>query len=501
MNGALRHVVIVLLGCFAILFAQLNWVQVVERDDLRQNPANTRTVQREFNLPRAEILTSDGVVIATTELIANSTFPRQRIYPEGELYAHTVGYTSFTFGSEGAERTLNDEIVGLTPSQQLDDLTDLLDPDPDPGTVVLTLDHGLQSQARQSLGARTGSVVVLDAQTGAVLAMWSFPSFDPNRLATNSSGDANAAFSELRDAEGNPLRAAAFRDRAFPGSTFKVITAAALLEEGVATPTDPIFPETASYTAPLTERAITNFTGGACGGDLTTLLVRSCNTPFAQLAVEQLGPEKLVAQAGAAGFNTDVPFDLPGGVQSVFPTDYGGLVRRPTDELPAGVYEDTPILAQTAIGQNEVQATPLLMALMIAGVANDGEIPTPHVLHQVIGADGRVIDTNEPGGWRRFTEPESAAQLQEALLEASRVAGTAAVPGIDVGVKTGTAQRGTDPPTSDAWVVAFAGRPGEEPELAIAVLVEALEGEDQTGGRVAGPIAADLIAEWFSRSS
>ena len=501
MNKSLRHVVLVLLACFVILFVQLNRVQIFGAEALKENPANNRGAQRDFDRARGDILTRDGVVIAATEPAIGTVFQNQRVYPEGELYAHTVGYVSFTVGADGVERVYNDEITGQTPAQQLAELANILDPEPQAGSITLTLDHGLQQVAAEALGERPGSVVALDPRTGAVLAMYSYPTFDPNLISDNNSTDANAAFALLRDADGNPLRARAYRDRTFPGSTFKVITAAAALEAGVATIDQPVYPETASYTAPLTELSITNFSGRECGGDLAELLVRSCNTTFAELAAETLGPFVMINQAEAAGFNQVPPFDLPGGVKSEYPTDYGAQIQPPSETRPAGLYEATPILAQTAIGQNNVSATPLQMALMIAGVANDGIIPTPHVLLEVRDANGRVVNSDVPDPWRMSMRPENAQSLQVALVEAADIGGTAAVPGLRVGVKTGTAQLGLDPPRSHAWIVGFAGLPGEEPELAVAVLVEGQEGSgDQTGGQVAGPIAEQLFTQFFGEN-
>jgi peptidoglycan glycosyltransferase len=211
----------------------------------------------------------------------------------------------------------------------------------------------------------------------------------------------------------------------------------------------------------------------------------------------------MVNQAEAAGFNSVPPFDLPGTVASNFPRDYGGLIQPASEAVPAGLFENTPILAQVAIGQNDVRATPLQMALLMAGVANEGVIPTPHVLDQVIDADGNVIRTNEPGPWRQALRPESARDIQTALEEAASSGGasTAAMEGMEVGGKTGTAQIDAESPQSHAWIVAYAGQPGEEAELAVAVLVEAQEGADQTGGGVAGPIARALFLEYFSEVS
>ncbi len=502
MNASLRHVLVVLLGCFCILFIQLNRVQVFQAEALRDDPSNTRGAQRNFNRPRGDIVTTDGVVVATSEP-SDGFFSQQRTYPEGELYAHTVGYISFTVGSDGVERTHDDAIVGRTAAQQLDDLTSLLDPDPDVGSIVLTLDHRLQTVARDALGSRSGSVVAMDPRTGAIRALWSFPSYDPNLVADNDTNAANAMYLDLLEADGNPLRAKAYRDVFFPGSTFKIVTSAAGLEEQVVTLTEPEFPATDAYTPPLTSRPITNFGGRACGGNLIELLVQSCNVQFAALAAEQIGPFKMEQQSRANGFNEIPPLDLPGAVASIYPQPevFGDRLEEPTPDRPAGLFENTPLLAQSGIGQFEVQASPLAMVLVAAGVANDGVIPTPHVLAEVRDADGRVLSRNEPGGWRRSMNGETAAALQIALREAGeRGSGnTAAVAGVEVSVKTGTAQLGTEPPASNAWIVGYAGLPGEEPELAVAVLVEGQEGSgDQTGGRVAGPIAQQLFATWFS---
>jgi peptidoglycan glycosyltransferase len=217
------------------------------------------------------------------------------------------------------------------------------------------------------------------------------------------------------------------------------------------------------------------------------------------MAAELLGHELMINQAQAAGFNSAPPFDLPGTVASNFPTEYGGLIQPASADLPAGLFEDTPRLAQVAIGQNDVRATPLQMALLIAGVANDGVIPTPHVLDQIFDADGGVITTNEPEAWRQALRPESARDIMAALEEAATRGGasSAAMEGFTIGGKTGTAQIDADTPQSHAWIVAFGGRPGEEPELAVAVLVEAQEGTDQTGGGVAGPVAQAIFREYF----
>ncbi len=208
--------------------------------------------------------------------------------------------------------------------------------------------------------------------------MWSFPSYDPNLLATHNFEDAETARQFLLQAPGDPLVPATYRERYFPGSTFKTVTASAGLESGQVTATEPVYPVSTSYTPPLTTRPIQNFGGSACGGDLFNILRVSCNTAFAQMGVD-LGPEVMVGEAEAYGFNDRPPLDLPVPAPSAFP--------------PVSFFDlNTPALAQAAIGQNDVQATPLQMALVAAGVANGGVVMQPHVMQEVRNSDGEVID-------------------------------------------------------------------------------------------------------------
>jgi peptidoglycan glycosyltransferase len=498
-DRSIRHVAIVLMGCFLLLFIQLNRVQVFGAEELRENPSNTRTIQRDFGRYRGFFFTRDGQVVAQSDEV-DGPFEHLRVYPHGDLYAHTVGYLSFNIGADGLERSYNDELTGRTPGLQLSGLADLLANTPPTGDVVLTLDHDLQLAARDALGERRGSVVALDPRTGAVIAMWGWPSFDPNLLSSHDGVAVNAEFSRLINDDDNPLRASPFRDVFFPGSTFKIVTAAAGLESGVANLSSPVFPVTNDYTPPLTSRPITNFGDSACGGNLLEMIRVSCNSGFARLGAELLGPGLMIEQAQAFGFNLVPPFDAPGAVASTFPTDYGDQVRPPSVEIPAGVFESTPVLAQTAIGQNEVAATPLQMALVAAAVANDGQIVEPRLVAEVRNVGGEPVSTPNPRVWLTPMSSANANELRTAMIN-SAVNGTgsrALVPGLEVGTKTGTAQLGTDAPQSHAWTIAFAGPPGQDPELVVAVLVEAdPDRADQTGGRSAAPIVAEILRAHF----
>lgn len=501
MNRNIRHVAVVLLGLFLVLFVQLNRVQVIDAEALRDHPANTRDVFRDFSQPRGPITTSDDVVVARS-VVVGGELERQREYPLGERYAHLTGHLSLNVGLTGLERSYNDELTGRSRSQQLDRILDLFGSDQEHiGEVVLTVRDDLQATAQEALGQRLGSVVALDPRTGGVLASWSYPSYDPNRLASHDGNAVNAAFAELQAAAGNPLLEKAYREIYFPGSTFKVVTAAAGLSRAEVTPSFPVFEPTNAYTPPLTTRPIRNFGGGTCGGDLDELLRVSCNTGFAEMAAELIGPPAMVATAEDFGFNEPIPLDVPATAASRFPQDWGRQLEPPTPERPAGVFENTPALAQAAIGQNDVAASPLHMAMVAGAIANDGRMMVPHLVDRVLDATGGTVRTIEPEVWRTAASPEVAAELRSAMLGVvdDGTARRLAIDGLQVGGKTGTAQLGTDPPSSHAWIIAFAGRPGEAPELAVAVLVQAQPGaSEQTGGTVAAPIARAVIERYFA---
>lgn len=478
MNRQIRRLGFVLIICYVVLFAQLNIVQVFRADEYNEHPANTRAVQREFNRDRGLIITADDVVVAESVEVEGETFDRERRYPEGELFGHITGYFSFLFGSSGVERSYGPELAGDTFGQQLRGWRDLFVDRSNVGDVHLTLRHDLQTLARQALGDREGAIVALDPQDGDVLAMWSNPSYDPNPLASVDLPASQQAWDGLREAPGNPMLARSFQDRFFPGSTFKVVTAGAGIGEDVVDVDDPNYPTETSWTPPLTNLAIGNFGGSSCGGTLIEVMRVSCNTAFARMGVETIGPEGMVTGAESWGFNDSPPLDLPEVAESAFPTDFT---------------QDLPRLAQASIGQNDVLATPLQMALVAAAVANGGEMVTPHVVSEVTDRSGDAVTEIEPGTWLNPLDPGQNSELRDSML-AVVDDGTATMlqtSGLEVGAKTGTAQLGTDPPRQHAWMIAFAGPPGD-PQVALAVVALDQTG-DATGGAIAGPIAREML--------
>lgn len=484
MNRQIRRLGVVLIVLYVVLFAQLNLVQVFRADDYRDNPANTRQIQRDFSQPRGLIVSADDQIVAETVPLAEGdpgagSFDRARRYPLGGLMAPVTGYFSFLYGATGVEDEYNDELVGSTLGQQLAGWRDAFVDRSSVGDVRLSVDAGLQRVAAEALGDREGSVVVLDPRTGEVLALWSSPSFDPNALSSTDLPATQQAWDDLVDAPGNPLLAKAYQERYFPGSTFKTVTASAGIRIGKVSATEPVYPVESAWVPPLTDLPITNFGGASCGGALNQILAVSCNTALARMGVETVGPDAMVAAAEAFGFNSVIDIDLPGAAASFFPTDFT---------------RDLPRLAQASIGQNDVLATPLQMAMVAGAVGNGGVMMTPRVVREITDDRGGVVRRDDPVVWRTPLSPTENQVLRDAMIGVARV-GTAsmlATPGVEVGGKSGTAQLGLDPPRQHTWMIAFAGPPGAA-DLALAVVVLNQEGSAATGSSVAGPVARRVL--------
>lgn len=479
MDRQIRRLGIALLCCFGLLFVQLNNLQFFGAERLIDRPDNTRQQTREFARPRGQILAADGTVLAFS-VEERSQFKYQRIYPEGALFGPITGYYSAILGATGVERSLGNELAGTTPELRFGSLSDIFVDRQNVGDVTLTVRKDVQAIARDMLGAREGSVVALDPRSGAIDAMWSFPSFDPNPLSTNTEAATDRKTVLDADPE-KPLLFRAYQDIFAPGSTFKVVTASTGVENGQVTEADPSYPNLTGFDIDFTDQDLRNFGGSSCGGALLAILRVSCNSAFAQMGVD-LGPQAMIAGAEAYGFNAEPPVDLPRPATSRFPTDF------PDDQ-------GNGPLARAAIGQGDVAATPLQMALVTAGIANRGSVSTPHVMAEVTDEDGETVTTYQPSEWRRATSVETADVIRRGMIEVAQN-GTASgllLPGMEVGGKTGTAQLG-DTGQSHAWIVGFAGPPGQPAEVAVAVLVQAQPGaSEQTGGTVAAPIARAVM--------
>lgn len=485
MNRQIRWTGIAIMALFIALFVQLNYIQVLRADSISNNPLNGQRVVREYNRQRGNIISSDGVTLADSVPTPNDQFAYLRQYPTGPLFSQVTGFFSFTYGAEGAERSYDAVLTGANSKTPLprsfNDLKNLLTNSNHSQSITLTVSDKLQMAAANALGSKTGSVVALNPKTGAILAMYSNPSYDPNLLSQHDQTKVEAAYKNLLTQPGNPLSPAAYRQRWFPGSTFKMITAAAVYDRDPAL-VHKSYPVSSSLALPDTQNRLANFGGETCGGQLLQLFTVSCNTGFGAIGLD-LGPQNLVDQAQAFGFNQVPPIDLPFAAQSSFPS-------------VASFNQNRPILAYSAIGQASVQATPLQMA-MVAGAFDDGgTIMTPHVLDHVTNSQDQVVNTYQTKPWLQATSPATAASMTKLMLsvvDSPDGTGVAArIPGVQVAAKTGTAQTGTG--QIDAWFAAFI--PGKS--IAVAVLVPDQPNENQyQGGTIAAPIAKAVLQAYL----
>jgi penicillin-binding protein A len=481
-NRRIRMLAIAFLALFVVLFAQANYLQVIASDRLANNPANQRLLLQEYQVDRGDILARDGRTIMARSRPTSGDLKFLRVYPNGPLYAGITGYYSVVFGRYGLELSQNDYLAGRSSDLLTQNLVDeLLGRDKRGATVVTTIDAKLQRVAQRSLGTLPGAVVALDPRTGEVLAMVANPTYDPNPLASHDPKEVRAAQRKLVRDPQKPLLSRATQELFPPGSTFKLVTAAAALENGMTPATT--FPNPPALDLPNSTAQLHNFGGEHCLGGapqltLSQALTVSCNVVFGEIGL-RLGAEKIVDQATAFGFNRNIPLETP---------FVSGRIP------PAASFEGAEsFVATSAIGQQDVRANPMQMALVAQAIANRGVELVPHLVREVRDADGRVIKTIEPEEYGRPISRQTASELTAMMVNVvNSGTGTAAqIPGIQVAGKTGTAE--TPGGNPHAWFVSFA--PAEDPQIVVAVVVlnGGSLGSEATGGAVAAPIARSVI--------
>ncbi|QBI19985.1 penicillin-binding protein 2 [Egibacter rhizosphaerae] len=489
MATQIRRVAIVFMVLFAAVFVNLNVLAVVQGSSLREDPENTRGLIREYAEPRGLMIAGDGeeaISVARSEESEGGRLRYLRRYPEGAAYAHITGYHSFIYGRSELESAYTDELSGRGADAFARNLADLLaGQDPVGDTLRLEIEPSVQDAAIAGLEGNTGAIVALEPDTGAVLALASSPWYDPNPLASHDVEEVTNAWEELEADESNPALNRAVRETYAPGSTFKLVTSAAALENGYSLSST--FDDPTELALPQTTATISNFDGGPCAdGSQITLedaFAQSCNTTFGQLGLD-LGGDTLVDTAEAFGVAGELDFDLPGVAPSAFP-------REDLDE---------PGAAQSAIGQRDVRMTPLQMALISSAAANDGELMQPRLVRHVEDASGRVVASHDPeplrvgglvGGSAHPISSQTARGLR-AMMVAAVEDGTgtsAQIEGVEVGGKTGTAEgvEGRDP---IAWFTGFAT--SEDTDVVVAVVITD-GGADASGGTVAAPVARSVL--------
>jgi peptidoglycan glycosyltransferase len=478
MNKQIRLVGIGMICLFTALFAQLNYLDLVRANGLNHNPLNTRLLAQKFSEKRGDLITSDGVVLAHSNP-STDQLKWQRVYPQKDLFAGITGFFSLTYGEEGAERTFDADLTGANaPFRLPKNLKDLTVPRDKSQTVTLTLSAKLQQVARTALGNRKGAVVALDPTSGAVLALWSWPSYDPNPLAAHDQLAVRNAWQADNADPNKPFLPRAYRERYFPGSTFKAITASAVFDHAPGLASKP-YPALTALPLPQTNgQLLRNFGGERCGGMLPDLFRVSCNTGFAQIGLD-LGGTNLADEANSFGFDRVPPLDLPAVATAFFPN-------------AASFKQDQPGLAKSAIGQQNVASTPLEMALVAAAIANQGVIMKPHILRDVRDSQGNVVRTYQPSPWMQATSSQTATTMTGLMIQVVQSGtGTAArLAGTQVAGKTGTAQTGVN--TVHTWFICFA--PADKPKVAVAVIVENQPAvNESTGGAIAAPIAKAVL--------
>ena len=491
MERQIRQLGVALLVLFLIAFAQINYIQVVAADRIENDPANgKRELIAEYKVERGSILAADGTTVLASSRPSAGDLRFQRRYPHGELYAHETGFYSFVFARAELEQSFNDFLAGDAAELLPQTLTDLILGRPKQGaTVVTTLDPVVQEAAAQAALAEPGDVAIaaIDPSTGDVLALFAEPSYDPNLLASQDPKVVRESWDELNADPDKPLVSRASDELFPPGSTFKLVTASAALQNGFGP--DSTWPNPRELDLPLTDETLENFGGSHCAGGAATITLAealkiSCNVTFGEIGLE-LGAEALAEQARLYGFTAEpgqdlVPFDIPW-VSGVFPA-------------PDTFEQREPAVALSAIGQQDVAANPLQMALVAAAIGNGGVEMQPRLVTEARDPSGRVIATFDPEIFSTPLTPANAAiltQMMVAVVESGT--GTAAqIPGVAVAGKTGTAQHG-DGADPHAWFVSFA--PAEAPRVAVAVIVldGGSLGSEATGGQVAAPIAKAVM--------
>ncbi|HWR48095.1 MAG TPA: penicillin-binding protein 2 [Pseudonocardiaceae bacterium] len=484
MNTPLRRVALAVMGMIVLLLLNATYIQVVNADTYRTDPRNRRVLLDEYSRQRGQII-AGGLPVAS-EVETGGQLRFLRTYLNGPLYAPVTGYYSLRYGSGGIEKAMDSVLNGSDGRLFVRRLSDLITGrEPSGGSVELTINPAVQRVAYDQLTRRgyTGAVVAIKPSTGEILAMVSTPSYDPNRLSAHDGAEQEAAWNaDTSPSRGSPLTNRAVASTYPPGSTFKLVVSAAALEDGKATPETPL---TAASALQLqdTTTLLHNFADERCGSGetatVTEALVRSCNAAFAQLA-SIVGENDLRKQAQLFGIGQqDLTIPIP-----VAPSTLGAI-------------PDVAALEQSGIGQRDVALTPLQNAMIAATIANGGIRMKPQLVRSILAPDLSVLERFAPEEADTAMSRFTADQIRDMMVAAENsYRNDGKINGVSIAAKTGTAEHGTDPKNTPphGWYVAFA--PAQNPQVAIAVLVE--NGGDRnleaTGGSLAAPIGRAVIA-------
>ncbi|MDO9484825.1 MAG: penicillin-binding protein 2 [Actinomycetota bacterium] len=475
MNRPIRRVSAVLALLLLALIANITIIQVFRAPDYRDRPGNQRQLLAQYDRERGPILVAADPAARSIE--TGDTLRYKRVYSNGPLYAPVTGFYSLVYGATGLERTENRILNGSSDLLFVDRTKQLFaGRQIQGGAVSTTINDRAQQAAFRGLGAKTGAVVAIEPSTGRILASVQSPSFDPNLLSSHNPAEIRAYYEKLSADPKKPLLNRPLVGLNPPGSTFKLVVTAAALASGEYT-AETLLPGPKTYTLPNSTKELNNWTGKACSASgmisLKDALAISCNTAFAWLG-NQLGAEALRNQSELMGFNTSFQIPLRA-ARSTFPED-----------------PDAPQTALSSIGQFEVRATALQMAMVAAAIGNKGVTMNPYLVQEIRGPDLSILQTTLPSVFKQAMTPAHAASETDMMVNVvnNGTGSNARIPGVAVAGKTGTAQTGNERP-SIAWFVAFA--PANNPQVAVAVMIEEAGTSEISGNGLAAPIAKRVI--------
>ncbi|WP_405781781.1 peptidoglycan D,D-transpeptidase FtsI family protein [Streptomyces sp. NBC_00859] len=478
MNKTIRRASVFCLLLVLAVLARATWVQAYDSKALADNKNNRRTAIAQYAHPLGDIIVA-GKAVTGSERTDSGDLAYRRDYTDGDLYSAVTGYSSQAYGSTQLEGIYSDVLDG-TDTRLKNPVDALTGKQTAPGDVLTTIDPSVQKAGYEALGSKKGAAVAIDPKTGEILGMVSTPSYDPSKISGTADG---TEWKQLTGDKNQPMLNRALRQPLPPGSTFKLVVAAAALEDGLFSSVDEKTDSPNPYRLPGTSTDLKNENASApCeNATLRTALQYSCNTVFAKLA-DDLGQAKLKAMAEKFGFN-NAKQDVP--------------VRASSSNYPS--HMDKAQTALTGMGQFDVTATPLQMAMVSSALANGGVMADPHMVSKVTDGDGNSLQSFGKDPAERIVSSSTAAQLRSAMVTViDQGTGTnAKVPGAEVGGKTGTAQHGENNSKAPyAWFTSYAKDKSTGKEVAVAVIIEdsdALRAEI-SGNGLAAPVAQKMMA-------
>ncbi|NDZ81588.1 penicillin-binding protein 2 [Streptomyces sp. SID10853] len=478
MNKTLRRASVFCLLLVLALLARATWVQAYESQALADNKNNRRTTIAQYANPLGDIIVG-GKSVTGSKRTDSGDLAYRRTYTDGDLYSAVTGYSSQAYGSTQLEGIYSDVLDG-TDNRLKNPVDALTGKQTAPGDVLTTIDPSVQKAGYEALGTKKGAAVAIDPKTGEILGMVSTPSYDPSKISGTTDGD---AWKQLTGDKDQPMLNRALREPLPPGSTFKLVVASAALEDGLFSSIDQKTDSPDPYRLPGTVRDLGNESASDPCKDATlrAALEYSCNTVFAKLA-DDLGQDKVRAMAEKFGFN-DTKQDVP--------------VRAWASNYPSHMNKAETALS--GIGQFDVTATPLQMAMVTSALANGGVMATPHMVSKVTDGDGNTLQSYDKEPSKRIVSASTASQLQSAMqtVVEQGTGSSAKVPGAVVGGKTGTAQHGVDNDKAPyAWFTSYAKDKSTGKEVAVAVLIEDSDAAraEVSGNGLAGPVAQKMMA-------